>query len=283
MRLPTGDGMALLFFDSADAPVECALEIANSARQHPKMQLRMGAHSGPIKEVTDVNDRANYAGAGINMAQRVLDCGDAGHILLSKRLAEDLRSYRHWNPHLHDLGECEVKHGVRMHLFNLYKDGVGNPATPEKLRLQRRRIAQWRTGMSRWLGSSRPRKVALLLAAAGVAIGFGISVAFFFRPPAAGRSIAVLPFGNLSDEKSNTYFVDGMQDEILSDLSRVSGLKVISRTSVMQYQPGPNRNLRAIAQGLGVSHVLEGNVQRIGNRVRVHAQLIEAKTDAHIS
>jgi class 3 adenylate cyclase len=127
MRLPTGDGMALLFFDNPEAPVQCALEISAETKSQPQLQLRMGVHSGPIKEVMDVNDRANYAGAGINLAQRVLDCGDAGHILLSGRVAEDLSSYRHWHPYLTDLGEYEVKHGLRMRLFNLCKDDLGNP------------------------------------------------------------------------------------------------------------------------------------------------------------
>src|SRR5262244_779856 len=110
-RLPTGDGMALLFATTPDAPVSCALQISNALRSHPELQVRMGIHSGPVSGTTDVNDRSNVAGAGINIAQRVMDCGDAGHILLSKRVAEDLAQYRHWQVYLHDLGQCEVKHG----------------------------------------------------------------------------------------------------------------------------------------------------------------------------
>ncbi|HMJ06844.1 MAG TPA: hypothetical protein VK474_11355, partial [Chthoniobacterales bacterium] len=281
MRLPTGDGMALLFFDSAETPVECALEISRAASEIPHMQLRMGAHSGPIKEVSDVNDRANFAGAGINTAQRVLDCGEAGHILLSQHLADDLSSYRHWNPYLHPLGECEVKHGVKLHLVNLCKGEAGNPKIPERLQLQRRRLTKWRGVLQRGFAGSPMRKAAL--AAAGLGLILLLAGAIWLRePPATMRSIAILPFGNLSDDKGNAFFADGMQDEILTNLSKVSGLKVISRTSVMQYNPGLERNLREIAQSLGVSHVLEGSVQRIGNRVRVHAQLIEAKSDAHI-
>src|SRR6266571_3899142 len=137
-RVPTGDGMALLFFHSPEEPVRCALEISGALRDHTHIQLRMGVHSGPVNRITDVNDKTNFAGAGINVAQRVLDCGDAGHILLSAHVAEDLAEYRHWQPHLHALGECEVKHGLRLHLFNLYKDGLGNPKVPEKLRLKKR-------------------------------------------------------------------------------------------------------------------------------------------------
>ena len=281
MRLPTGDGMALLFFDSAETPVACALEISRAAKNIPEMQLRMGAHSGPIKEVSDVNDRANFAGAGINTAQRVLDCGDAGHILISLRLAEDLSSYRHWNPYLHDLGECEVKHGVKLHLVNVCKDGAGNPSIPAKIRLQHRRLTRWRASLDRWFAGSPLRKG--LVAAGGAAILFALAAGIWMLDrPVVNHGIAVLPFENLSDEKSNAFFADGMQDEILTNLSKVSGLKVISRTSVMQYHADLERNLREIAGSLGVSHVLEGSVQRIGNRVRVHAQLIETKSDAHV-
>jgi len=134
IRLPTGDGMALVFRDSSEQPAQCALEIARVIKDHREIQVRMGIHSGPVSEVSDVNGRTNIAGAGINIAQRVMDCGDAGHILLSQRVADDLAQYRQWSPHLHDLGECEVKHGVVLHVVNLYTDEVGNSAVPEKLR-----------------------------------------------------------------------------------------------------------------------------------------------------
>src|SRR5450755_1661685 len=134
IRLPTGDGMALVFRNDPEAPAHCALEISQALKNRPNIQLRMGVHSGPVNEVVDVNQRANVAGAGINMAQRVMDCGDAGHILLSKHVADDLEQYEHWQPHLHDLGECEVKHGVRVSVVNLYTEELGNPEVPEKFR-----------------------------------------------------------------------------------------------------------------------------------------------------
>ncbi len=134
IRIPAGDGMALVFSNSPETPVRCAIEISKKLKEHPHLQLRMGIHSGPVNEVRDVNDRANVAGAGINIAQRLMDCGDAGHILLSQRIAEDLKHYREWQAQLHDLGECEVKHGVRVHLFNLCTGDLGNPELPEKLR-----------------------------------------------------------------------------------------------------------------------------------------------------
>src|SRR5437762_3460021 len=133
IRVPTGDGRALLFFHSPEEPVRCALEISRMLQGYPHIQLRMGVHSGPVNQVTDVNDKTNIAGPGLNVAQRVMDCGDAGHILLSGHIAEDLTQYRHWQPYLHDLGECQAQHGLRLHLVNLYKDNLGNSHLPDKL------------------------------------------------------------------------------------------------------------------------------------------------------
>src|SRR5436305_8528445 len=134
IKIPTGDGITLVFYHSPEAPVECALEISRALKKHPELQLRMGIHSGPVSGLIDSTGKANVAGAGINMAQRVMDCGDAGHILLSKHVAEDLEEYPHWQPYLHELGECEVKHGVRVSVVNLYTAKLGNPAVPAKLK-----------------------------------------------------------------------------------------------------------------------------------------------------
>lgn len=292
IRLPTGDGMALLFFNSPEQPVKCALEVSKELQNYPEIKVRMGVHSGPVNQVTDVNDRSNVAGAGINVAQRVLDCGDAGHILLSKHLADDLAHYRHWQPYLHDLGECEVKHGLRLHIVNLYKEGLGNPAPPEKFKRGRR----WKQPPAsvRPINAARWPRFAMLAAVFLSAFALTVSAFIFFRhplstrspseinPPTPEKSIAVLPFQSFGDEKQNAHLTEGMQDEILTDLAKVADLKVISRTSVMQYKTGPQRNLREIANQLGVSHVLEGSVQSSGNRVRVSAQLIDARTDAHV-
>jgi len=294
IRVPTGDGMALAFFRSPEEPARCALEISRALQDRPSIRLRMGVHSGPINRVTDVNEKTNIAGSGINVAQRVMDCGDAGHILLSAHVAEDLCQYRHWQPCLHDLGECEVKNQLRLHLFNLSKDGLGNPQVPEKLRRGRRRPG---SAISvRPVTAPRLSKVALAIAFLVAAIALVISSLIFFNraPPTTvtralstlvaipEKSIAVLPFENLSNEKENAYFADGVQDEILTGLSRVTDLKVISRTSVMQYKAGPRPNLREVATALGVAHVLEGTVQRAGGRVRVNAQLIDARTDSQL-
>src|SRR5438874_8121549 len=294
IRVPTGDGMALVFFHSPEEPARCALEISRALQDHRSMQLRMGVHSGPVNRVTDVNEKTNIAGSGINVAQRVLDCGDAGHILLSAHVAEDLAEYRHWQPHLHDLGECEVKYGLRLHLFNLYKDGLGNPQVPEKLRRGRRKHAP--AISVRPLTAPRWPKVVLLVALVVSAVALVISSLIFLNraPPTTvsralsalaaipEKSVAVLPFENLSNEKENAYFADGVQDEILTGLARVADLKVISRTSVMQYKGGLIRNLREVAKELGVAHLLGGSVQRTGGRVRVSAQLIDARTDTQL-
>ncbi|PYI78704.1 MAG: hypothetical protein DMF04_02305 [Verrucomicrobia bacterium] len=283
IRLPTGDGMALVFTSSAEPPVECALQISEAMRNRSTLQVRMGVHSGPVHQVEDVNQRTNIAGAGINIAQRVMDCGDAGHILLSKHVADDLEQYRQWRPLLHDLGECEVKHGVRLHLVNLCGDGIGNEAMPEKIRCLQPPTSERRTPIKYWPWLA----AAALLIAAVLAFGLFRFVGSRSRQaadigPVPEKSIAVLPFENLSDEKQNAYFADGVQDEILTDLAKVADLKVISRTSVMQYKSDVARNLREIGRQLGVAHLLEGSVQRASNRIRVNAQLIDARTDAHV-
>ncbi len=295
VRLSTGDGMALLFFRSPEEPAQCALEISQTLKDHPHIQVRMGVHSGAVNQTTDVNDQSNVAGAGINVAQRVLDCGDAGHIILSKRVADDLAEYQRWRPYLYDLGECEAKHGLRLRVVNLCKDGLGNNQVPEKLRRRARWKQAWGAAVRpinapRWPKS--PLLVAALLFAGALAVSFST---FFHRAstmttrnfsetaaPILEKSIAVLPFENLSDDKENAYFTEGVGDEILTDLAKIADLKVISRTSVMQYNNSVSRNLREICEQLGVAHVLEGSVQRTGGRVRVSAQLIDARTDAHL-
>src|SRR5438128_7691150 len=267
VRLPTGDGMALVFRHSPEQPARCALEISQALKDYPKLQVRMGIHSGPVNEVADVNERANIAGAGINIAQRVMDCGDAGHILLSKNVAEDLQHYSEWRPYLHDVGQCEVKHGEMISIVNLYTKELGNPNPP---RLKPTGIEVRR----------RRRRNAFLLA--GSCLAALLIAGFFLLPRASGRkvdkSIAVLPFTNLSNDKENAYFADGVQDDVLTNLSKIGDLKVISRTSVMRYR-GQTPNIREIGKALGVSNVLEGSVRRSGSKVRVNVQLIDANTD----
>src|SRR5262249_16646751 len=171
LRLPTGDGGALVFRTSPDAPVLCALEISKELKKHPELRVRMGIHSGPVNEFTDLNEQANIAGAGINIAQRIMDCGDAGHVLLSKHVADDLEQYRQWQPYLHDLGECEVKHGVRIHAVNFYTDEVGNSEVPEKFRQvkEAQTAPAARVSEGKRAGRSRTWIAALIIAAAAAA------------------------------------------------------------------------------------------------------------------
>ncbi len=373
LRLPTGDGGALVFRTSPEAPVRCALEISKALRSHPELQVRMGIHSGPVNEINDLNEQANIAGAGINIAQRVMDCGDAGHILLSQRVADDLEQYPQWRSRLHDLGECEVKHGVRVHVVNLYTEEVGNPELPEKFKdlgektktsapisgrsffeeLKRRRVYRVALGyavaasaivqvagtvlpifhVAEWLqqvmvvliaigfpsalmlawifdvtseGVQRTSDVSGARVSRSVqqiwALGIGstliaalaVSGYWFWhpwvRPSSASsqasaaipeKSIAVLPFENLSSDKENAYFATGIQDEILTRIAKIGALKVISRSSTQHYSARPD-NLPEIAHQLGVANILEGSVQRAAGQVHVNVQLISAATDEHL-
>jgi hypothetical protein len=199
IKIPTGDGLALVFYSSPEDPVECAIEISRALKDHPELRLRMGVNSGPVNSTTDVNERANVAGVGINMAQRVMDCGDAGHILVSKRIADDLEHYSRWRSLLHELGECEVKHGMRISLLNLYGNEAGNPELPEKFRQAKAK-----------------RQTA---------------------PGAApAKSVAVLPFVNMSADKNDEYLSDGMTEELINALAKVPGLRVPGRTSCFAFK-----------------------------------------------
>src|SRR5436853_878753 len=220
------------------------MEIACELKKHPELRVRMGVHSGPVKEVTDLSEQGNIAGAGINIAQRVMDCGDAGHILVSKRVADDLENYAQWRPLLHDLGTCEVKHGATLGIVNLYSDEIGNPETPKKFKGEE-------------AGEKKPSASILR------------------------KSIAVLPFENLSEDKANVYFADGIQEEILTRLSRIGDLKVISRTSTQRFRNTAGQ-IPDIAKQLGVATILEGSVRKAGDKVRVHVQLIDAENDSHL-
>src|SRR5215472_12133784 len=201
LKIPTGDGMALVFYKSPEEPAQCAVEISRALKDNARLQVRMGIHSGPVSGVVDVTERSNVAGAGVNMARRVMDCGDAGHILLSRHVAEDLAEYERWRPFLHDIGTLEVKHGLPLSVTSLYSDEVGNAKLPSKLQAIKNHRAH-----VRW-------------AAIGVAVlvlGAIVTGVFFVarRPttsalPVSDKSVAVLPFENRSEDKANAYFADG--------------------------------------------------------------------------
>ena len=338
--LPTGDGMALVFTGSVEEPAECALEISRALRAQPSLPVRMGIHSGPVHHVKDANERENIAGVGINIAQRVMDCGDAGHILVSKRVADDLAQRRRWQPYLHELGDVEVKHGVVVSLVNLYAETIGNPTPPSRIGKARGTIPDSRVGTRK--GLSPFARAILIIVGLLIALIFvlGIVSVIFapaimrtldqhrsatlpqpsatappsladtiknavakkitdelkdglsgkknaaVEPPPTGsaipeKSIAVLPFDNLSGDPDNAYLTEGIQEEILTRLSKIADLKVISRTSTQRFKSAP-QDLGQIAKQLGVMHILEGSVQKSADQVRVNVQLINAMTDAHL-
>jgi len=211
----------------------------------------MGVHSGPVSAVTDLNDRVNAAGSGINIAQRVMDCGDTGHILLSKRVAEDLQQYGRWRSHLHDLGEVEVKHGERVHVFNLYTDEAGNSDLPKRV-------------------------IGAAVQSRAVVAPPGKKAATEQRP-----SVCVLPFANMSGDPEQEYFSDGISEDIITDLSKISALHVVSRNTAFTFK-GKAVDVGQVAGQLKVSHVLEGSVRKAAGRVRITAQLIDAANDGHV-
>jgi len=236
LRLPTGDGGALVFRTTPEAPVLCALEIAKALKSHPKIHVRMGIHSGPVNEVTDINEQANIAGAGINIAQRVMDCGDAGHILLSRHVADDLKHYARWRPYLHEIGEYKVKHGEIISLVNFYTEELGNPQRPQNI-----------------------------------------------RGAAPVKSVAVLPFVNLSADKHDEYLSDGMTEELINALARVPGLRVPGRTSCFAFKGKTEADIfRKVGDQLHVNTVLEGSVRKAGEKLRVTAQLINVSDGYHL-
>ena len=278
VRVPTGDGMALVFFNTPEAPLRCATEIAKLLKEDPAIRVRMGIHSGPVSHVADVNDRSNIAGAGINIAQRVMDCGEAGHILLSRHVAEDLEHYRYWQPYLHDCGEVEVKHGVRLGIVNVYNDGIGNPTLPAKLQ----------SSIGPAAGSIRRKPVLIgLTAIAALALLPAILYKVLLPAPnvvASGplRSIAVLPLKNLSGDPAEDYFADGVTDSLITDLAHIHSLRVLSFQSVQRYKGDRIKKLPQIGQELNVDGLIEGSVQKQGDTVMINAQLVEASTDRHI-
>src|SRR5438046_3606228 len=236
LRLPTGDGGALVFRNSSEAPVLCAMEISRELKKHSELRVRMGIHSGPVNEVTDLNEQANIAGAGINIAQRVMDCGDAGHILLSRHLADDLKHYARWRPYLHEIGECKVKHGEIISLVNFYTEKLGNPQRPQNI-----------------------------------------------RGAAPAKSVAVLPFVNMSADKNDEYLSDGMTEELINALAKVPGLRVPGRTSCFAFK-GKNEDdiFRKVGEQLHVNAVLEGSVRKAGDKLRITAHLINVADGYHL-
>jgi adenylate cyclase len=336
--LPTGDGMALVFTGSVEEPAECALEISHALRAQPSLPVRMGIHSGPVHHVKDANERKNIAGVGINIAQRVMDCGDAGHILVSKRVADDLAQQRRWQPYLHELGDVEVKHGVVVSLVNLYAETIGNPTPPARLGKVRGHVAGSRVVTRKGL-SPVARAIfivaALLLALAIMSVIFAPAImrsldqrrsATLPQPSATGspsladaikselakkiteelkedlsgkknampkrpssrsetpeKSIAVLPFVNMSGDKGDEYLSDGMTEELINALAKVPGLRVPGRTSCFAFKGKNDEDIfHEVGDRLHVGTVLEGSVRKAGEKLRVTAQLISVSDGYHL-
>src|SRR5438045_6504841 len=181
--------MALTIFTNPETALKCAIEINQQIRNHPELPLRMGLHSGPVSGVTDVNDRSNVAGVGVNMAQRVMDCGDAGHILLSSRIADDLAQQSRWRPSLHELGPVEVKHGVKVEIVNFYTDEVGNPELPDKVK----RAQEEQRAVDHRAASVSARKWSLIICLLLIVVAAAIAGFWLLshRVPSKSRAIAV--------------------------------------------------------------------------------------------
>jgi TolB-like protein/Flp pilus assembly protein TadD len=275
LSLPTGDGVALVFSTSPDAPVRCAVQIARGLAQLPEpIPVRMGIHSGPVSSVADLNDRANFAGAGINIAQRVMDCGDAGHILVSERVASDLTQYREWQACVHDIGVVEAKHGLKLHVFNVYGENFGNAAKPAKIRRSRRlpaRIAR------------SPRRAALVAAMIAA-----VAVAILLLPrmrhtsmPDGDKSIAVLPFENASNDPNAEYLSEGISEALINSLTELQQLRVIARSTAFHYK-GKDVDPRRIGRELKVTAVLTGKVRQMQDALTVQVDLVDAATGAQL-
>jgi TolB-like protein len=290
VRIPTGDGMSLVFFDDPQAPIECATEIAAALKTHPDIRLRMGIHSGPVNEVIDVSDRSNLAGAGMDMAQRVMDCGDAGHILLSKRVADDLAPFPRWNPHLHPLGECEVKHGRKIALVNFYTEEIGNPDMPKRCAAQgSEAVATPILGASSFPRSKR----SLIAGIALFVIALAIGVFVFFNPKilrswknegaaqVSGHSIAVLPFENASHDPNAEYLSEGISEALINSLTELQQLRVIARSTAFHYK-GKDVDPQQVGRELHVTAVLTGRVRQVQDSLSVQVDLVDAITGAQL-
>jgi len=306
--LPTGDGMALVFTGSVEEPVECALEISHALRAQPSLPVRMGIHSGPVHHVQDASGRENIAGVGINIAQRVMDCGDAAHILVSKRVADDLAQQRRWQPYLHELGDVEVKHGVVVSLVNVYAETIGNPTPPAGIGKMRGSVRAFSKGARKGLSSFA--RAIFILTGLAIALIFVLAIVSVIFAPAIKRtlgkgqvtspsqvhdarepsatgaaipekSIAVLPFENLNRDPDTEYLCDGIPESIINSLSELPKLRVMSRNSVFHYK-GKDVDPRAVARDLKVQTVLTGRVGQRADNLSISVDLINAQDNSQI-
>jgi len=268
VRLPTGDGMALVFFQDPSSPVQCALELSEALRNHPDVRVRMGINSGPVYRVADINTNANVSGGGINMAQRVMDCGDAGHILVTKAVADMLGQLTEWSKCLTDLGEQKVKHGVSLHVFNLCKGAAGNSKIPSRLRATRKK------GME--------RKAFVTFAALALLAGATFWAYEWWTHRAVFDSLAILPMKNTSGDPSVDFRSEAMTENLINTLGKLPNLRVISRSAVLKYRNKTDVDPWAVGKELGVTAILTGTVSQKGDHLVVTTELIDARNRNHL-
>ena len=273
LRLPTGDGGALVFRTTPEAPVLCALEIGKALKGHPELKVRMGVHSGPVNEIADLNEQANIAGAGVNFAQRVMDCGDAGHILLSKRVADDLEHYPHWQPHLHSLGECEVKHAVRIGVVNLHTDEVGNPSTPQKIRTAQKQSAR-----------TRCISVAVVLLLLGA-----IAAASFYYRSHHGQILTDkdrIVLADFTNTTGDPVFDGTLRQGLAAQLEQTPFISLVSdsiiaHTLTLMSKPRDTRLspdlAREVGQRVGAAATIEGSISTLGTQYVVSLKAVNCR------
>ena len=268
IRLPTGDGMALVFFGDAEAAARCALELTKALESHPEIPLRMGLHSGPIYRVADINANENVAGGGINIAQRVMDCGDAGHILASQSVADVLGHLSSWKDYLHDIGEAEVKHGVRVHLYNLFTNEVGNAELPQKLQTAQRRLTAMRS-------KARSKKLALGMVAAGAIATLAIGGFLYPRHAHALTDKDTIVIADFTNTTGDTVFDDALKQALAVDLGQSPFLNILSedkaRQTLRQMTRSPGERLtqdlaREVCQRAGSKAYLAGSIAALGTQ-----------------
>ncbi|HWX15079.1 MAG TPA: tetratricopeptide repeat protein [Chthoniobacterales bacterium] len=273
LRLPTGDGGALVFRTSPEAPVLCALEIATALKKHPELRVRMGIHSGPVNEIADLNAQANIAGAGINTAQRVMDCGDAGHILLSQRVAGDLEHYPRWKPYLHELGECEVKHGHRLSLVNFGDGEIGNREAPQKFRQARaaRATKQWKVAVT--------ALVVILIVAGGL----------YYRSR-LGKSLTdkdTIVLADFTNTTGDPVFDSTLRQGLASQLEQTPFLSLISDSRIAQTLTLMSQSkdarltpevARQVGQRVGSAASIEGSISMLGSEYVVGLKAVNCRT-----
>ncbi|MGA2418640.1 MAG: tetratricopeptide repeat protein [Candidatus Acidiferrum sp.] len=281
IRLPTGDGMALVFFRDPQSPVRCALEVTKQLRNHPDIKVRMGIHCGPVYRVADINANRNVAGGGINIAQRVMDCGDGGHILVSAAMAEVLEQLSSWNSCLQDLGDTEVKHGVRVHLYNLCNAEGGNPEIPQKIRTAHNAAAQTKSG-----AVNKKRSIGLLAASAVVAVLIG---GFFFttRSVHALSDKDTIVLADFDNSTGDSVF-DGTLKQALAVeieqspfLNALSEQKVRDTLQLMGESNGEHLTAdqeRQVCVRSGGKALLKGSISALGNQYVLGLNAINCAT-----